>query len=477
MLSFVKGSSPRRPSPNSTDPSFQELQTLLNSLSDLSTFAPIFRHFVDSFISGSISISFSLCDHIIPFFSLYSPSNSTPPSILSDLGYFLTHLIYRVTEYATFFIEHRHFTHLWSVFPQFNTLEFFTILLHLDELPFDLSCYHKDPLDQQQSDYDHRALSQLPPYRTVVHFCLENDAVSKILSNWTDSDPELLLTINCISAFASYSITFDAFSRIRELLVAVFTTTINETLRCESLLAIGRFGSRSSAGIQWFLQIPAILNCYREPPMDDQQLLSVMLDILGNAGQNDQMFGICRSIEEFPADGSDVVLRFIERFLQSEEEVFVKKALWAVADCLQSFQIAEFLMERGLIKVVLEKLADESGFLIKVEAMRTLCIFFLFATGQMRIDFANSGFLDALFEWFEPMISVIGRELIEAVRIVFETGRDEPELSNWLDLTVTNDKLNEVLTDFAELLTAPMAAEVDALALIHEFDDWIRHSN
>jgi hypothetical protein len=52
------------------------------------------------------------------------------------------------------------------------------------------------------------------------------------------------------------------------------------------------------------------------------------------------------------------------------------------------------------------------------------------------IDFANTGFLEALFTWFPAMLPRAGSEMIEAVRMVFEAGRDNPELHEWLELTV-----------------------------------------
>jgi hypothetical protein len=108
--------------------------------------------------------------------------------------------------------------------------------------------------------------------------------------------------------------------------------------------------------------------------------------------------------------------------------------------------------------------------------MRALCIFFVFCQGQDVIDFANTGFLDALFTWFAPMLPQAGSELIDAVRLVFQAGCDNPELHHWLELTVWNQELLEALDDFQMVVYAPMAPEVYAHALLDELRGYLEQN-
>jgi hypothetical protein len=293
---------------------------------------------------------------------------------------------------------------------------------------------------------------------------------------WADYE-DLVELIMCVAEFAAFSFTFESFARVRELLVTTFATTESQRVRRVALRAIGLFGSRSSAGVDWFGRLAPVHDLYAAPPSDDVAMLEEMLDVLGNGARNDQSFGICRSIGQLPPAEIEMYISFIERCVASEMPWLVQRALAAIADCLRASQrhVVDCWIARGILEQLLAHLSSDTEFRTKTQVMRVLCIFFVFLSGQTQIDFARAGFLDALFEWLEPMITKIGSELIDAVHRVFEMACENPELADWIELTAENEELLRVLDDFGECVPDPMSAEINAYSLKCELDEWRRN--
>jgi hypothetical protein len=448
---------------------------LLLALADPSLVEQALARLIELLDSPRFSVSLEHAIYILPLFSMYDPSAGAPPSVLCGASEFLSELLYNDPRFADAFARDGVFHAAWSAFPHFGTPSLFACLLHFNEMSVDYSCNRNRSLDEEEVAYNETALrKEHYPTRVVVHFCMANGAVEKVLAHWDEClASDSLAWLKCVAAFAGYGFTFAAFAPIRPLLLQAFFRPPKSSARRMALRAIGRFASRSNGGIQWFLEQNEIVELYRNPPFDDQPLIVAMLDVLGDAGRDERRFGICQSMALLPPELVDILLRFMELCLESSASEVMDGAVVAIGDCITSDHIADVLAARGILHRLSTLMNDDIPFRIKTEVMRVLATLFTVMPGQSKIEFANSGFFDALFDWFTPMFRIIPNELVDAIRTIFDYGRSNPELSHWINLPVENDAIRAALDSFGTLVLAPMSPEINAFELRYRFDDYI----
>jgi hypothetical protein len=408
--------------------------------------------------------------------SLFDCYAISPPdeNFLSALTNFLSEVV-RSSYYVKFFVRKHVFQRMWGCFPHYGTLDFFRRLLDRNEMNPDLYCRTNQPFDRDQELYDQACLEN--GYRVVAHFCTENGVAQRIIDYWDEfmasAMVELLRFLYC---FAELSFAFAPFEPVRERLLPLAFQSEDLVARRYAIRLVGLFGSQCVAGMHWLLQQEKFLDYFRTVP-DDIELAKTLLTVLGGESRWRRVFRLFGLIREMEQQDIELFLGFTLAFIPFEVDELQRCAVAALADSVLSFDIASYLLDRQIHKVLIEMFDSDCSFQTKESAMQCLCEIFTILPPELAVQFADDGFFTCLFEWFEPMFLDIPGYLTDAIRAAFEIAESNPSMAAWIDLTVENDEINSLLVNFA---CDPVDAarygidsdELNARGLLTQFEGW-----
>jgi hypothetical protein len=393
---------------------------------------------------------------------------------LSALTTFLDQMA-KSSHYAQFFIRNHFYQAMWRHFPRYCTLDFFRHLLNYNEMPPQFFGRTSRPFDVDQQEFDEESVNC--GYRVVAHFCTANGIVQRLLDYWDEvmaSRPASMLRF--LYCFAELPFAFQPFKPVRERLLALALGSEDTHVRWQAIRLVGLFGSHCVAGMRWLLAQEEFIDYFRTVP-DDLGLAVVLLKVLGGASRWNQAFRLFGPIREMNPEYVELFLNFTLSFIPSEVEELQQCAVTALVDSVVAVDVVAFLLDRHIDEVLMGMLDSDCTFRTKEAAMQCLCSIFTLLPPDMAVPFAAAGFFACLFDWFGPMLRDIAEDLIDAVRMAFQWATSNPDMAEWIELTVENDEINSLLMDLAcspsEVASYGINSDqVNARGLLDQFDAW-----